>query len=81
MLDKLLGDTKYICGDTITQYDIQVAGFLTNTVHHEDTILKGIQEVYEEKASEKIQTYVDNFRDQMIDYLKTRNEEHPEVHF
>ena len=30
MLDKLMCGTKYICGDTITQYDFQVAGVIMN---------------------------------------------------
>ena len=77
--DLCLGDTKFICGDELTQYDFEVAGFFTTWFFHEKPRLEGINEVYHDNAPEKLKTYVSNFREEMKDYLVKREETYPNV--
>lgn len=65
--DELLGDTKFICGDTVTQYDFQVAGLITNSAFYNCEMIPvgAMKKCLGEHASYKVKTYITDFKDAM----------------
>ena len=80
MLDKLLGNTKFICGDMITQYDFQVAGSIMNFgMYNESFLLKDFKKCLMKCASPKIKAYVRCFAGEMGDYMEKRSKMHGKI--
>ena len=80
MLDTLLGDTKFICGDMVTQYDFQVAGSILNLgMYNENVLLKDFKKCLIKNASPKIKAYVRCFAGEMGDYMKNRSKNHGKI--
>ena len=79
-LDQLLGDTKYICGDMLCQYDFQVAGSILNFgMYNEYPCLMKIKPCLIKHASEKVKKYVKCFAMEMGDYMDKRTQQHKSV--
>ena len=71
--DNCLGDTKFLCGDTLTTYDMDVAGKFTNCIFNPNCRLgTGMAVKYEECASEKLKNYINAFKEEMKEYLAIR---------
>ena len=70
---RLPADKKYLCGDDLTIYDFLVAGIFTNVVCNpraKDAALW--QKHYEEKGPARVKKYVQDFTDEMKEYLESR---------
>ncbi len=73
-LETCLGDSKFLCGDEVTIYDIQVAGFFTNLVLNPKSKDPALWAKVWENTPVKIKTYVDNFKAEFKEYLEKRAE-------
>ena len=70
--DCCLYDTKFICGETVTIYDMACAGFFINLILNPHCKLgDGMAKKYEECASDKLKKYITDFREEMKDYLSS----------
>ena len=78
LTEKCLGDTKFLCGDTVTQYDMEVAGFFCNMVLNPNSKMVGVKETYDAHAPDRLKTYVTDFQTDMKDYLDKRAIDHPD---
>lgn len=58
MIGKLVGDTKYMCGDKICLYDFYVGGFFTNVILLEKINVKGMAKCFMDTAPENLKNYV-----------------------
>lgn len=70
---RLPADKKYLCGDQLTIYDFTVAGYFTNVIcnpHAKEAPLW--QQQYEEKAPARVKKYVQDFMEEMKEYLESR---------
>ena len=80
MIDKLMCGTKYICGDTITQYDFQVAGVITNFgMYNEMEMLRAIKHCLIKHGSDHMKMYVRCFAAEMGDYMEKRGNKHGKI--
>ena len=61
--DKCLGDTKYLCGDTLTIHDFMVGGTLHNMVSnpHNQFMTPKFKERWDASAPERLKTYLTDF--------------------
>ena len=77
---KLLGNSKFLCGDEITIYDLVIAGFYVNWVLNPNNGSRGGQ--YWSKswsqAPARLKQYIDDFKTEMKEYLDKRAIEHPD---
>ena len=75
---KCLGDTKFLCGDTVTVHDYVVAGFFVNVVLNPNNVKVApkMKATYEECAPDRLKTYITDFQTEMADYLTVRAENH-----
>ena len=77
---KILGNSKFICGDNVTIYDFCIAGFFTDRVlnpNNERTNGDAWKAGWN-NAPQRVKEYVKAFQEEMADYLKERAEKHSE---
>ena len=74
---KCLGDSKYLCGETLTMFDFRAAGmFLNFILNTKSSFGEGPTTVFNEKAPERLKKYIGDFKEEMKDYLDARPQ-HP----
>lgn len=81
-LVKLMGGMKFICGDCISSYDFQVAGFFTNTVFNPKSKCNPIlKECFDKCAPSQLKAYIQNFMcdPKVANYLQNRAKNYPDV--
>ena len=71
-LNNKLGGSKFIIGDKITLYDVNVAGFFVNIVLNPQNPGKDLWAKAWESTPENIKTYVANFQEAFKEYLANR---------
>merc|ERR1711998_419751 len=76
--DKCLGDSKFLCGETVTVHDMAAAGFFHNIVLNENNVKVGpaLRGVFEEHGSDRLKAYITDFGTDMAEYLSARAENH-----
>ena len=68
----LPADKKFLTGDTVTIYDIQVAGFIVNLVTNPGSKDPAVWAAAWEKAPERVKKYEADFSEDMKAYLDAR---------
>jgi len=68
----LSDDKKFLCGDSTTIYDFQVAGFLFNLILNPTSNDPEVWAKVWETAPDRLKKYADDFKEDMKDYLDSR---------
>ena len=72
VLDKKVGEHKFILGDSLSLVDFCVGGMITNMFLNPNSALKAQWEAAWANAGENLKTYATNFQAEMKEYLEAR---------
>ena len=72
-IEKSLGDSKYLCGDTITIYDCQIAGhFYNQFLNRNSKHVKEWGNAYNAHCPARVKKYIEDFGAEFKPYLDER---------
>ena len=71
-LDMSLGGSKYLVGDSLTIYDMHIAGHFYNLFLNPNAVHKEQWAAAYAKASDKVKAYIEAFGAEMKGYLDSR---------
>ena len=74
LLEARLNKGKFVCGDKLTVYDIEIAGYFTDRVLNPNSKGKDFGPKALEAAPERVQQYVKDFQEEFKDHLTARPE-------
>jgi len=70
--EKCLGESKFLCGDTVTIHDMVCAGGILNSLANPNGRLGAEGHAVWEAAPENVKKYVEDFKVEMKEYLDKR---------
>ena len=73
-LEARLTKGKFICGDKLTVYDIEIAGYFTDRILNTHSKGKAYGPAALESAPDKVKQYVKDFQAEFADHLANRPE-------